>query len=452
MKGKWKKITLAVCLLWAALSPGWGSETAPEKYYVLDNGLKVFLQENHKIPMINIGFGVNVGSKDETAETGGMVHLLEHLMLLGGSDTFTEEQMIDKIRGGGLYFNAHTGHDIMTLDISAPVEQVGTAFDLLREKVFHFKPTDEALEKEKKVILEELSQIRDEPDKLGMQLLLRELFKGHAYENPVGGRAETVRKADLKTLKTFYKKYFIPSNCAVSLVGDFEIAAMEKRLKAVFGAYKSPETTFPQFEAAPRLKKDVEIREELDITQAHVFFAFSAPGVNERGKLELDVLTHILGRGVNPLLSANLRGGRSRLVDRVTMNYLSLKYGGAVVIHMVLEPKNIRRARRRLLQFLKTTRTFRYAEDDYQYGQRRNRVDYLETAKTWMRFAYQEYRERGLNLALSYARYMLVYKNTKRKSYKERMEAIRSSALREAASDYLCGRRRVMVAIVPSGK
>ncbi len=429
----------------------WSADADKNKYFTLDNGLQVFLEVRDNIPLVNIGFGINVGSKDEGKKSSGLVHLLEHLSLLGGSLSYIGSELVKKIRENALHFNAHTGHDLMTLEISVPPSHTEFALDLLREKVFNLKLTQEELGKEKKVILEELAQIRDDPDKLGVYLALQALFAGHPYEKPVGGGKKIVENATIKMLESFYKKYFTPSNCAISVVGDFNIETMEKKIRKVFGKFESPGISIPGFKRISPLEKTVEIKRELDISQTHLFFGFIAPGINDTDKLSMDILTRVLGKGVNPLLFNAFRG-RRRLIESLSMHYISLKYGGAVLIHLVLAPKNLIAAKKALIKFLKTTRKIYYSKKDYLYSQRHGITDYLETAKIWMRFAYQEYRERGLNLALSYARYMLTSDNLNKKSYKERMDAIKSSDLKKTASRYLCGKKYVMVAIVPKNK
>jgi predicted Zn-dependent peptidase len=453
MKIKSKKIILAVIIFTLTVFHSWGSAADKNKYFILDNGLRVFLEVRDNIPLVNFAFGINVGSKDEGNESSGLVHLLEHLILLGGTHSFTGNQLVEKIRENALYFNAHTGHDLMTLEISVPSASAHTefAFVLLREKIFNLKLTQEELEKEKKVIREELARIQDDPDKLGTHLALQALFKGHTYGKSVGGEKKIVENATVNALESFYKKYFIPSNCALSVVGDFKIEAMEKKIREVFGKFESPDISMPDFKRVSPLKKTVKIERELDITQAYLVFGLIAPGANDPDKLSMDILTQILGEGVKPLLFNAFRG-RRRLIDNLSMRYISLKYGGAVLIHLVLDPKYLNSAKIKLIEFLKTTRTIPYSKEDFLYSQRSDIIDYVETAKTWMRFAYQEYREQALNLAFSYVRYMLTNDDTNKKSYREQMDAIKSSDLKEAASKYLCGRKYVMVTILPKNK
>ncbi|MCP5102067.1 MAG: insulinase family protein [bacterium] len=436
-----------------------GSDTG--KYFVLENGLQIFLQQRDKIPLVHMVFGINVGSKDESKESNGLVHLLEHLVLLGGSQSFTAGRLVEQIKENGLHFNAHTSHDQMTFEITAPAENAPFAFEFLLEKLFNLDLAPEELEKEKKVILEELSQVEDDPYGLGVMLSLRGLFEGHPYAHPVGGEKAVIEAAEVEALKNFYKKYFIPSNCVLSVVGDFKIETVEKIISGTFGKIKRPNTPDKppaDFKMVSPLKKNVEVKWELDITQAHLFVAFIGPAVDQESKLAMDVLIRILGRGISPLLVNALRG-RRRLVENVEIRFFPLKYGGAVLVHLVLEPKNIKYARTQLLRFLKTTRTLRYSKKDYLNRSERNIMDYLETAKAWMALTSQEYHERGISLAQSYARYMLIHgadgtdsAEKNQKSYKERLKAIETADLRKAASDYLSGKKYVTVEIVPAKK
>ncbi|MCP4218929.1 MAG: insulinase family protein [bacterium] len=427
------------------------------KYFQLDNGLKVYLERRDKIPLVNVGFAINVGSKDEDSETSGLVHLLEHLVLLGGTHSFTGEELIRDIRNNGLYFNAHTSHDLMTLDISAPSEHIDFALRLAREKIFNLKLNLEELEKEKKVVLEELSQIEDDPNRLGLFLSLQALFADHPYRYPVTGNKENVKNADVQILEMFYKDYFVPSNCAVAVVGDMDILSTEAKIKELFGAVKSKDSDRKQskqvFKTASPLKKTVKIKREMDITQGHLFLCFSAPHSDHKDKVYMDVLSRILGHGVNPLLNSALRG-RRKLVDGLSMSYIHLKYGGALLIHMIMEPKKISYAKNECFKFLKKCRNFRYAKEDFRGMQKEKAVDYLETAKNGIEFGTRRFKEQGLNLALAYARHILKRDNADSgiSDYSQRLKKARSSDIRKIAGTYFAGKKYVLVSILPAGK
>lgn len=447
---KEKKIILIIVLFLSAGSFVWAAEPVNNKYFVLENGLKVFLEEKTDIPLLHIGFGINVGSKNETDESSGLVHLLEHLILLGSSNTHSREQLVEKIRQNGLFFNAHTSHDLMTFAMSVPSVNTDAALDILREKVFDLKLTAEELEKEKKVILEELSQEEDDPVKLSVRLSLQALFKGHAYARPVGGEKAIIRDARAEILDGFYKKYFVPSNCSMAVVGDFKVETMERKIKEIFGKLEPGAAVPLDFKNVLPIGKNVEIKRELDITQAHMVIGFIAPGTNGPDKLAMDVLDQVLGEGVNPLLFRPL-GGRRRLAESVSIRYVTLTYGGAFLIHLVLDAGKINSAKSQLLAFLKGLRSFKFSKEDHIHRTDPWITDYLVTAKTWMQLAYEQFREQGLNMALSYARYMLIHNTDEedKRTYKERLDAVQSSDLQNAAYDYLGGRRYVKIVILP---
>ena len=241
------RLRLVVIILVLMVVRSLGDDLGKYKYFVLDNGIKVFLEERDKLPLNNIVFGINLGSKDEGDESNGLVHLLEHLILMRGTHSYTSNELIEKIRKNGVYFNAHTSNDLMTFEISIPSSGTEFAFELLHEKLFRLKLTPEEMEKEKKIVLEELSQIEDDPDKLQTNLALQALFAGHPYEKPVGGKKEIIKNVSIEGLESFYKKYFIPSNFVISMVGDFKIEKMEKEIIRFFGKYKDPDIKRPDF-------------------------------------------------------------------------------------------------------------------------------------------------------------------------------------------------------------
>lgn len=106
--------------------------SSPQKQFTLDNGLRVFLLERNSVPLVNIVAGVNAGSKDETDETSGLIHLLEHYILFRGTDVRSGSEIARDIRSRGAVFNAHTGQDAAFFDLTLPAEhflfgQIGRA-------------------------------------------------------------------------------------------------------------------------------------------------------------------------------------------------------------------------------------------------------------------------------------------------------------------------------------
>ncbi len=450
-----------IFVLLMALGTSWAEEP-PAKHYILDNGLSVYIEKRDYIPLVNIVFAVNVGSKNEDQDTNGIVHLLEHLMLVGPTQSHSAEEINLEMRQHGAQFNAHTSPDLMTFELSLPARFWEFGIDILKEKLFHLRLARQQVDKEKEIIFEEISQHREDPYTLGTYLAIEHLFKDHPYQQPVFGVQSVIEKAASEEIETFYKKYFVFSNCALAVVGDVDLAAVDNKVRQDFGqggGIEKPAAPLENdFKPAPPLTKTVKVERFLDIKEAHVIFAFQAPPMGHPDQLGLDIINLILGRGINPLLSSALTRLGKPLAYNVYARYITMEYGGAFLIYTTMEPDKVNQVRTELIKFLKTLWDFNYSKEDYPLELQSEVTDYLEAAKSQVKFSHQQFLESGINIALSYARNILFYKlhqdeiDGKREPYMVRVDKTRSADLRNTASRYLSGEKYVMVTILPDKK
>ncbi len=441
-------ILISFCLLFITSS---SSQDENQKYFELDNGLKIFLYEKHTLPLINLVFAVNLGTKDESDEMSGLVHILEHYILFRGTEFKSGLEISQDIRRHGAYFNAHTSLDLATFEISIPSEHADFALRNQKEILFNLKLSQEELDEEKKVILEELSQTEDDPLKYATSLVYQNLFKDHPYQKPIQGKKEIIEALTVEQVEKFYRKFFVPSNCALAIVGDFEIEEMEKKTKDIFGDLKKEEISPPKYEKVLALKKTVEITREMDVNQAYLLIGIFGPDYNNKDQYAIHLLTEILGRGINPMLNYPLRGRRN-LAHNVSMGYSKYKYGGAILIYITLEPKNIKSAKRETIRFLKETSRLNYSKKDVMGEAQLHALDYLESAKNQIKFKIHQSQEKGLLVAVSLARFMLLNEDPTIGSYLENIEKTSSSDLRKAAGKYLSKGRYAIATISPKKK
>jgi predicted Zn-dependent peptidase len=450
-----KRGILPLALLLAVAVPGFihSQESKPqEKSFSLDNGMKVFLYERHTLPMLNVVAAVNAGSKNETEETSGLAHLLEHYILFRGTEVRSGGEISRDIRRHGAYFNAHTGQDLATFEISLPSDFADFALQNQKEILFNLKFVQAEIDSEKDVIFEEISQIEDDPFRFASALVYQNLFKGHPYQKPIYGKKESLKAVTLKQLEDFYKTYFHPANCALAIVGDFAIKEMEDKVRAVFGAIKREPFAPPKFEKAVLSEKAIEIEQELDVQEAYLVIGMIGPGYNSPDQFAMDVLTEVLGRGIRPLLNVALRGDRD-LINGVSMSYLTLKYSGASVVYFTLEPKNLNAAKRQAIQYLRQrARSENYAKADVYGEAQMYAFDYLESAKNQIRFSIQQSQEDGLTLASSLAMHLILSEGAASPNYLENIGKISTSDLRKVAAKYLSPDGYVVVSIIPKKK
>ncbi len=425
------------------------SGAGPGRSFVLDNGLQVFLYEKHDLPLVHIVIGFNVGSKDESEATNGLVHLLEHCILFRGSTTRTGAQVTTDIRRHGAYFNGHTGQDLAVFEISLPSAEIEFALCNQRDILFNLALSQADIDAEKRVILEEYSQMEDDPERSATSLVLQGLFPGHPYGRSVMGRREVVEAATSRSLGDFYRKYVVADNGAMAVVGDFAASDIEVRIRDIFGAL--PKTGFePEaVPMAPPLKKSSSQRLERDVREGYLYIAFTAPDYNSPDQYAMSLLVEALGRGVNPMLGGYLHSQRDS-VQSVTMSYLPFRFGGAAVLSVRADPRDLPAVERAAEDFLKRAGNQNYSKKDVLGPEAEMAAfDYLEMAKNQIRFASAQAEESGLQLAGSLVRHMLLNARPDPGRYLDGIEKVDSSALRKAAGRYFGKGEYAAISIVP---
>ena len=434
-------------LAFLSLGPVRSEEAA--KYFVLDNGLKVFLLEKRNVPLVNVVAAVGLGSKDETAETSGLVHFLEHYILFRGTETRSGSEISRDIRRNGAYFNAHTGQDLAFFEISVPTSSSDFALSNQKEILFHLKIIQEELDTEKEIVLEEFRQLEDDPFRYATNLVYQNLFRGHPYANPLLGSPEVIRDLTVEKVTDMYKRYFVPPNCSLAVVGDFGLAEMEGKVRQVFGDVKGEALPLPSVEPAKPPEKAVDLDVEMDVQKAYLVIAAQAPDFNNPEQYAMDVLTEVLGRGVNPLLYSALNQGPRKLVETIMMAYQSHKYGGLVLAFLTLDPKNLGMVKREAVNYLRRAREGYFSPEDFAGEQQMFAFDHLGSAKNQIKYNAYESQEKGLSMAVSLAQFMILKDGQAESNYLQNIDRVKSGDLRKIAGKYFGRANYVMVSIIP---
>ena len=444
-------LALALSTLNALAIGLWGAEEAAN-YFVLANGLKVFLLEKRNVPLVNVAAAVGLGSKDETSETSGIVHILEHYVLFRGTETRSASEVSRDVRRHGAYLNAHTGQDLAYFEISVPTSASDFALSNQKEILFHLKITQEELEAEKEIVLEEFRQLEDDPFKYAASLAYQNLFRGHPYANPLIGDPEVIKNLTQEKVAALYGRYFVPPNCSLAVVGDFSLKEMEERVRQVFGDVRGEAPPPLKFEPAQPPEKAVDLDVEMDVQKAYLVVAAQGPDFNNPEQYAMDVLTEVLGRGVNPLLYSALNQGPRKLVETIMMAYQSHKYGGAVLAFFTLDPKNLGMAKREAVNYLKRTREGYFSPEDIPGEQQMFAFDHLGSAKNQIKYNAYQSQERGLSMAVSLAQFMILRDGQTESNYLENIDRVKSGDLRKIAGKYFGRANYVLVSIIPKKK
>ncbi len=450
------KSILRAGLLLALILPHTGVLSGPlvreeetAKYLVLDNGLKVFLMEKRNVPLVNIVAAVDLGSKDETPETSGIVHVLEHLILFRGTEIRSGSDIGREVRKHGAYFNAHTGNDLAFFEISVPATAVDFALSNQREILFRLKVTQDELDAEKEIILEEFRQLEDDPFRYASALVYQNIFRGHPYSNPLIGDAEVIKNLAAEKVADFYGRYFVPPNCTLALVGDFRVMEMEEKVRAFFSGIQGEPPVRAKIGPVTPPSEDVDLEVEMDVQKAYLVLAVQAPDFNSPEQYSMDVLTEILGRGISPLLYSALNRGPRRLIETLSMAYITHKYGGVLLVFFTLDPQNLNRTKGEAVRYLRRAREENFSPDDVLGAQQMFMYDRLGSAKNHIKYNAYRAQERGLSMAASLAQFMILREGEAERKFLENIDMVKSGDLRKTATDYLSRAKYIMVSILP---
>lgn len=312
----------------------------------LDNGLEVILEENHASPVVAFQAWVKIGSADEPPELAGIAHVFEH-MLFKGTKKRGVGQIAREVESCGGEINAWTSHDETVYHLVLASQFFDTGLDILADTLMNSSFDAGELERERKVVLEEIKQGIDDPERQAGQGLFRTVFDAHPYGRPIIGNEATVSKLKREDILAFFTKHYVGSNVTLVVVGDFDPSVAKKKIDKAFAAMPEGVAVGPR----PRQPDQKTLRVKgagRDVKEAQLLFGFRTPAINHADIPALDLLAVLLGQGESSRL--NLEVVRNRQYATNTSAYLfSARDPGALVVGVGLPPGRVEDATRAVL-------------------------------------------------------------------------------------------------------
>ena len=292
-------------------------EVAPSMQKVeLPNGMTAIVKESHRIPVAAVQVWVKAGSVYESQDQAGITHLIEH-MIFKGTSTRGPGEIAGSIEAIGGRINAYTSLDYTVYHCTVPSQYLDVALDILSDAVFHSVFDRDELEREKKVVLEEMRMRHDRPATRLHDIIMKESYSVYPYKRPVIGYPETVKAITRDDILDYVKQRYVPSNVTVIVAGDVDAAKTLGRIQEKFGSIPSrnPGEFVPPMEPkqrGPRLEID-----RFHGQEAYLAVSFSGiPSFNSDDTPVLDVLAALLSDGESARLVSRLRD-RMQLVHSI---------------------------------------------------------------------------------------------------------------------------------------
>ena len=233
---------------------------------VLDNGLRLITESMPHGRSVTIGVGRTRGSRDESDERSGIAHFVEH-MLFKGTDTRSAEDIAQSIDSIGGQLDAFTAKEYASYYIKVLDEHLPLAVDLLSDIVLRPAFVPEEIEREKKVILEEIKMVEDTPDDLVHELFTEHFWEGHPLGRPILGSRETVEALTPDALRRYFAGAYVGSNIIISAAGNIDHAQVRDLVERAFGMVSA--TGEPLNGTPPGVVPQVISRTK-DLEQSHI--------------------------------------------------------------------------------------------------------------------------------------------------------------------------------------
>jgi predicted Zn-dependent peptidase len=259
-----------------------------------------------QVRSISIGVWLTRGSRHESAERGGIAHFVEH-MLFKGTGTRTAEDIAQAIDSIGGQLDAFTAKEYASYYIKVLDEHLPLAIDILSDIVRNpaFSPDD--IEREKKVVLEEIKMVEDTPDDLVHELFTQGFWENHPLGRPILGTKETVESFNAELLRDYFKNVYTAKNLIVSAVGNLEHEHVRELVEEKFGTLVQPGE--PACDQAPRVVPKILVRNK-ELEQSHLCLGVGSYPQNHDDRYASYVLNTLLGGSMSSRLFQNVREKR----------------------------------------------------------------------------------------------------------------------------------------------
>ena len=272
----------------------------------LDNGLRLLTETMGQVRSVSLGVWLTRGSRDESNAQSGIAHFVEHMLFKGTPSRSAEDiaQAIDSI-GGQL--DAFTAKEYASYYVKVLDQHLPLAVDILSDIVMHpaFQQVD--IEREKKVVLEEIKMVEDTPDDLVHEMFTQSFWEGHPLGRPILGSRETVEAFTHQSLREYFESAYTAGNIIVSAAGNIDHARVRELILSAFQSMPSSASRPP--DTPPTVVPQVIVRNK-DLEQSHICVGASSYPQNHDDRYSSYVLNTMLGGSMSSRLFQNIREKR----------------------------------------------------------------------------------------------------------------------------------------------
>jgi len=260
--------------------------------------------EKRDVPVVSVAFAVRNGGINEAENEKGISHYIEH-MLYKGTPTRNCKKIAEEIERNGGELNGFTSEEITAYWCKMPSKHIRVALDVLSDMVKNPLFDEKELEKERKVIFEEIKMRRDMP-RVHVYDKIHESLYGKPFGTDLIGTEKTMNAIDKKKITKKFEEIYQPNNMILAVVGNADFDKLVKFVEKTFGNKKGKVS---KFKIKPMNKSKIESRKGID--QANLVFAYHVPLANNKKSYAAEVLNTLMAGGMSSRLFSEIREKRN---------------------------------------------------------------------------------------------------------------------------------------------
>lgn len=307
----------------------------PIQVFALPNGLRIVCEPMPSARSVAVGVYIGTGSRDERPDEYGISHFIEH-MLFKGTLRRDALDIVREIEGRGGYLNAETDKEYTAFYARVLPEDLSVALDVLADMLLSPRLDLEDIEREKRVVLEELRELMDYPEEYVYDLFAQTLWSRHPLAHPVIGTEPCILAVDRVHLRRVMEERYVASKTVVSVAGQVDADQLVPLVERFFGEMRTDQT-----DTSWRPVRATARRRLLRRPTHQIHFCMGTAGypLYDERKYTLAVLDTLLGGSMSSRLFQEVREKRG-LVYQINTSAVAYREGGYFAVHANCSPEN----------------------------------------------------------------------------------------------------------------
>jgi predicted Zn-dependent peptidase len=270
---------------------------------VLDNGLTILTEEMNHVRSASVGIWVRSGSRHEQKQLNGISHFIEHTLFKGTRNRTSREIAVESDAIGG-NVDAFTSREVASYYVKVLDEHLPRAFDLLGDLITGPLFSNDELDRERNVVLEEINMVEDTPDDLVHEVFISNFWPDHPLGRSILGTAETLATFDHQRVSEYFGAVYTPANLVVAGAGSIKHGQFVDMVGRYLGNLPSRKGDLHKTVPSSRVERKV-VNKELE--QAHLLMGTPCPSMISDDRYTTHVMNVMLGGGMSSRLFQTIR-------------------------------------------------------------------------------------------------------------------------------------------------